>query len=221
MLRRHGTKVLMKALRTSDVRISKTFLDTLDAHLRETVKRVCKKDKKSLDTIGITVVGTPPKPPIIGRKALDDFITDINGPTKLTKNFINEINTYAVSICIASLNSADKQTVTDINFDKKKVGQIPVTQTFVSNPIPSPPVDDIDVSNLRISSNRRSSLAIKYRVELQGVQIYGTQYLFTAKNRKQIEKSVTSIVVRHLGFIGAHGGVPIITIISIDKQIEK
>ena len=220
MLRRHGVKVLMKSLRKSDTRVSVKFLNTLDAHLRNVVKEACTAcEGKSLNDVGVEVSGSPPKPPIISRTALDKYIADVQGPTKITKTFINTLNRYAVMVCMASLDAVTNQTVSqvDLNVDNR-VGRVPVTQRVVDDPIPKPPVREFEVPMM--DKGPKESFAVRYSVRIQDMDLQGTYHVFTAYPPNKITRLIENNVKRQFQLLGIHD-VPVATIQSIEKQVRS
>lgn len=209
----------MKSMRKSNVRVSVAFLNTLDVHLRDVVKQACAVcESKSLNDVGVEVSGSPPKPPIISRTKLDKYIADVQGPTKITKTFINELNRYAVMICMASLDAVTNQTVEHVNANvDDRVERVPVTQRTVDDPVPKLPVREFEVPIM--DKGPRESFAVRYAVRIQDTDLQGTYHVFTAYPPNKITRLIENNVKRQFQLLGIHD-VPVVTIQSIEKQVQ-
>jgi len=203
-------KRFARANHKGKVLITREFLDALDAEVERVVTvSVEKADKR--DAYLTKLVVDVPDTQITDRLICDVRIKEQCGKvggagTACSKRFLTDLNTYVGATIITSLTLMQGVYLQNLvigNATAKVAARVQAETEAETEAVPSTPITSKGKPIAKIEPCLpRDHVTASFEVCVQQAILVGSMRIFTSKTSKQITRSITQIVTRHLVGMG-------------------
>lgn len=211
-------------LRTEKTLITKEFTARLESEIERVVSEAVGKitdQNKTIEAVGVQIPDKQATVQVVCNQRVRERATKLNPDVKVSKRFLTQINTYACTVIVASMERVEGAYLKFISIGAVAVDVVKRAPGQLDHPS-EPVVTVTDETKHKFEAALpREHVAVAYDLHVQDAIIHVQRMLlFTAKTTKQVHIAVTSMVKRTFAALGVEGEITIV-ITEVTREKKK